>query len=63
MKKRLFVSLGLLLLCGGALFPWGSVTHLYIDEQLSKRGGGLKLNACYGGLAPDCVNYLFSSPY
>jgi len=63
MKKRWFASLGLLLLCGGALFPWGSVTHLYIDEQLVKKAGGLKFNACYGSMAPDAVNYLFSSPY
>jgi hypothetical protein len=62
MKKHLFVSLGLLLLCGGALFPWGSATHLYIDEQVCKKAGGLKFNACYGGMAPDAVNYLFSSP-
>jgi hypothetical protein len=63
MKKHLFVSLGLLLLCGGALFPWGSVTHLYIDEQISKKAGGLRFNVCYGSMAPDAVNYLFSSPY
>jgi hypothetical protein len=63
MKRRLFVSLGLLMLSGGALFPWGSVTHLYIDEQLVNRNGGLMLNACYGSMAPDAVNYLFSSPY
>jgi hypothetical protein len=63
MKKHLFLSLGLLLLGSGILFSWGSVTHLYIDEQVNHRSGGLRLNACYGGLAPDFVNYLFSSPY
>lgn len=63
MKKNWFSSLGLLLLCGGALFPWGSVTHLYIDEQACQKSGGLMLNACYGSMAPDAVNYLFSSPY
>jgi hypothetical protein len=63
MKKHLFACLGLLLLCGGALFPWGSATHLYIDEQLTGKANRLKFNVGYGGMAPDAVNYLFSSPY
>jgi hypothetical protein len=63
MKHLVIVFLGLLLLCSGALYPWGSATHFYIDEQLTMKSMGLKFNAGYGGMAPDAFNYLFSSPY
>lgn len=63
MKHFAIAFLGLLLLGGGALYPWGSATHFYIDEQLAMKSVGLKFNAGYGGMAPDAFNYLFSSPF
>lgn len=50
-------------LCTSPLaFAWGSATHAYIDERLSKKGPILTVNQIYGGMGPDVFNYMFESP-
>lgn len=44
-------------------YPWGSLTHTYIDQHLKKQSGPFNLEEIYGGVAPDIFNYIFNEPY
>jgi hypothetical protein len=44
-------------------YPWGSLTHAYITNQIVAEGLPLRGNAIYGSTAPDFANYMFTSPY
>lgn len=44
-------------------FPWASLTHVYIGQELDKQSGPLNLDEVYGITAPDAFNYLFTPPF
>jgi len=62
--KRMLVAVTAIcfasLLLASNAFPWGSVTHAYVDDHLGLRGPG-NLKELYGGMAPDLFNYLLNS--
>jgi hypothetical protein len=51
------------LLSSQGAFPWGSLTHAYITNQIVAEDGTLRGNAIYGSTSPDFANYMFDSPY
>jgi len=61
MKKAFTVgAIVVFLFCFTArAFPWGSAVHAYIVDKLKVDMGQAKLNAIYGGMAPDIFNYVF----
>jgi hypothetical protein len=44
-------------------FPWGSLTHAYITNQIVTQDSPLRGDAIYGSTAPDFPNYMLTSPY
>ncbi len=61
--KRFFVSIGLiffaLILFTSQAFPWGSLTHAYIADNIGKNWGLKNINEIYGAMVPDLFNYVF----
>ncbi len=43
--------------------PWGSLTHVYITNQIVAADSPLRGDAIYGSTAPDFPNYMLTSPY
>ena len=66
MKRKAAVIGSVILICllgtQGA-YPWGSLTHAYITNQMVAEAGILRSNAIYGSTAPDFANYMFTTPY
>lgn len=63
MKKRLVVSLSLVLLLAGSAVPafsWGSATHAYILDHLGQRLPLMNANEVYGVMGADIFNYVFT---
>jgi hypothetical protein len=46
-----------------AAYPWGSATHAYIIDHVSKKLGLSKINEIYGAACPDMFNYPFAAVY
>ena len=42
---------------------WGPGVHAYIADQIAKKAGWKNVDEMYGSMAPDVINYMFSSPY
>ncbi len=65
-RKKTFMASGIIFLVlvffSSNAFPWGSATHAYIDDHLSKKWGFKNMNEIYGGMAPDIFNYMFNYP-
>jgi hypothetical protein len=66
MKRKaaaIFISVLMCLFGVQGAFPWGSLTHAYITNQIVFEDGTVHDNAIYGSTAPDFANYMFGSPY
>ncbi len=66
MKRKAAVITVMILACLMATqvaFPWGSLTHAYITNQIVAQEAPLRGNAIYGSTAPDFPNYMLTSPY
>jgi len=48
---------------GSPAFPWASLTHVFIGQELAKQSGPLNLDEVYGITAPDAFNYMFTPPF
>ncbi|HSW40289.1 MAG TPA: zinc dependent phospholipase C family protein [Acidobacteriota bacterium] len=44
-------------------FSWGSLTHVFITNQLVAQSDESRYDAVYGSTTPDFANFMFSSPY
>ena len=42
---------------------WGPAVHAYVGLEIGSSDGRLNRNQVYGAIAPDVVNYMFSSPH
>lgn len=65
MKTRamvMVVVMAALLAFSTEAFPWGNATHVYIDDNLGRKGALCNANEIYGGLAPDIFNFMFGDP-
>lgn len=64
--KKTFMTIWIILLAlvffSSEAFPWGSATHVYIDDHLGKKRGMKNMDEIYGGIAPDIFNYMFDTP-
>jgi len=66
MKKAfyfLFLVLFALTFIPSAAYPWGSATHAYIVDHVSKKLGLSRINEIYGATSPDMFNYLFDAVF
>ena len=48
---------------GSPAFPWASLTHVFVGQELAKQSGPLNLDEIYGITAPDVFNYMFTPPF
>lgn len=66
MKKALlllFLVLLTLTIIPTSMCAWGSATHAYIIDQVSRKLGLNRMNEIYGVTSPDMFNYLFDAVY
>ncbi len=66
MKRKTYIVLAMTFVCllnAQGLYPWGSLTHVYITSQILPENGSTRDNAIYGSTAPDFGNYMFGSPF
>ena len=65
-KVMRFLAVGLFCLAVGFFsseaYPWGFATHAYIADHLGKTKRIQNADEIYGGVAPDCFEYLFAHP-